>query len=314
MSDAEQVYFVRWRGEIQGPFTTEQLHTLASQGQVSRLYDVSADQVRWQRLEAIPELYAPYERIRPAATEQEEPADTAPASEEGLVMPESPADSKEWYYSTGDTVNGPCTTAELRHMISTGRLGFADYVSLADDPEAWQAIAEVPEFNKAARANVGTTIHAEHKPESSQPNTVANQVLGLIGSAMLLLGVFMPIISVPIFGSINYFRNGEGDGVFVLVLGLASILLVLLNKYQWLFLTGIGALGVMAFTFVNVYSKLAEAKSSASRDLAGNPFKGLADAAIESIQFEWGWGVLVLGAILLIAAAIVEPKKTLPGI
>jgi len=312
MSDVQRVYFVRWRGDIQGPFTTEQLRKLVTQGQVSRLHDVSKDQAKWQRLETIAELYTPYERMRPAATEMKETSPIAQATEEEAVAPASPGVSKEWYYSTADVVDGPCDTEEIRHLITTGRLGFADYVSPVDDPEAWRTVAEVPQFNEAARANIETSVHLGRKLENTRPDIKTNQVLGLIGSVALILGVFMPIIRVPILGTINYFRNGKGDGTFVLLLALVSVLLVIRNKCQWLFLTGFGALGVMAFTFVNFYNRLAEAKASASRDLAGNPFKGLTDAVMESIQLDWGWGVLLLGAILLIAAGIVEPKKTLP--
>ena len=39
----------------------------------------------------------------------------------------------------------------------------------------------------------------------------------------MAIGVFLPLLSMPIVGSINYFQNGRGDGVIVLVL--AAILL-----------------------------------------------------------------------------------------
>lgn len=42
------------------------------------------------------------------------------------------------------------------------------------------------------------------------------QVVGFIGAAALGLGVFMPLVSMPIVGTINYFNNGRGDGIIVL--------------------------------------------------------------------------------------------------
>ena len=44
------------------------------------------------------------------------------------------------------------------------------------------------------------------------------QLLGILGSATLFIGVFMPIVRLPIVGEMNYFANGRGDGVLILVL------------------------------------------------------------------------------------------------
>ena len=55
-------------------------------------------------------------------------------------------------------------------------------------------------------------------------------MLGLIGSVVLFIGVFAPIVSVPIMGNINYFQNGQGDGMIILVLAVISLILVLMGK------------------------------------------------------------------------------------
>jgi hypothetical protein len=62
------------------------------------------------------------------------------------------------------------------------------------------------------------------------------------------------------------------------------------------------------FTFVNFQAKLAETKSQMETQLAGNPFRGLADVTMQSIQLQWGWAVLVVGAGLVITAAALQPK------
>jgi len=77
------------------------------------------------------------------------------------------------------------------------------------------------------------------------------QLLGLIGSIILFVGVFAPIVSVPIMGNMNYFQNGKGDGTIVLLLAVVSLVLVLAKKYKGLWITGLGSLAVMAFTFIN---------------------------------------------------------------
>jgi len=58
---------------------------------------------------------------------------------------------------------------------------------------------------------------------SMQSNT--RMILGITGSLVLVLGVFSPLISFPIVGSLDYFQNGHGDGVIILVLAGLSLLL-----------------------------------------------------------------------------------------
>lgn len=132
--------------------------------------------------------------------------------------------------------------------------------------------------------------------------------LGIAGSALLFIGTFMPIVSLPIVGSMNYFQNGKGDGVIIAILAVISLVLCLKKKFSALWLTGLGALAVCAFTFVNFQMKISEMKDSMDSELAGNPFRGLADVAMQSIQLQWGWAVLLVGIGCIIAAAYMKDE------
>lgn len=127
--------------------------------------------------------------------------------------------------------------------------------------------------------------------------------MGWIGTLLLFVGVFTPIVSVPFMGNVNYFRNGEGDGVLVLVFAGISAVLLLKEKFGGLYVTAGLSLAVMLFSFFNFQSSMSQARAEMERDLAGNPFRGLADMAVESIQLQWGWAVLLVGAGLQIACA-----------
>lgn len=136
------------------------------------------------------------------------------------------------------------------------------------------------------------------------------QLLGLIGAIILFVGVFAPIVSVPIMGNMNYFQNGKGDGIIVLILAVASLTLVLTKNYKGLWFTGAGSLSGMLFTFVNFQSKMSEMKSQMESQLAGNPFRGLADMAMQSVQLQWGWALLIVGAgFVIVSAALKEESK-----
>lgn len=128
-------------------------------------------------------------------------------------------------------------------------------------------------------------------------------LLGLCGSLVLFVGVFTPIVSVPVVGNVNYFQNGHGDGVIILVLAIISLLLTLSKKFGALWFTGLASLGLLLFTFLNLQTRISEMKTQMESGLAGNPFRGIADIAVQSIQIQWGWAVMLVGAGLVISAA-----------
>ena len=134
------------------------------------------------------------------------------------------------------------------------------------------------------------------------------QMLGLVGSVVLFIGVFAPIVSVPIVGNINYFQNGQGDGMIILVLAAISLILVLMERYKALWFPGSASLALMLFTLVNFQTKMSQFKADMELELADNPFRGLADMAISSVQLQWGWALLVVGAALVIISAALKNK------
>ena len=115
-------------------------------------------------------------------------------------------------------------------------------------------------------------------------------------------------MSIPIVGNMNYFQNGKGDGTIILVLAVISLILVLTKKYNGLWFTSIGSIGVMLFTFINFQSKISQVKADMDSELADNPFRGLAEMAMQSVQLQWGWALLVVGAALVIASAAIKEE------
>lgn len=136
------------------------------------------------------------------------------------------------------------------------------------------------------------------------------QKAAISGSALLIVGVFLPILSVPILGSIDYFRGGEGDGVVILALGIVSLVLALTKKYKGLIVTSALSIGMLGFTLVNFYLKMSEMKAEYAKTMGDNPFAGLGQMAMETIKLEWGWVVLIAGVVLLgVSVAMKEEVK-----
>lgn len=129
------------------------------------------------------------------------------------------------------------------------------------------------------------------------------KVLGFSGSAVLALGTFMPIVNLPIVGSVNYFNNGQGDGVFILLLAAAAAILTGVSRIKLLWIPGVLSSILLLVTLTKFIQVISEAKSKLDDSLAGNPFAGLATGLMNSIQLQWGWMFLFLGAIALIVAS-----------
>ena len=136
------------------------------------------------------------------------------------------------------------------------------------------------------------------------------QVIGVLGSILLIGGVFSPVVQMPIVGSIDYFRNGELEGILVLVLGAISLGMVFAKKYRWLFVTSLPTLAVLLLTFIHFQIKISEMKARYIESVGDNPFAGIGRMALETVKLDWGWGVLFLGVILIGVCACIDEKPT----
>jgi len=117
----------------------------------------------------------------------------------------------------------------------------------------------------------------------------------------------MPIISVPIAGNMNYFQNGTGDGVIIILIAVLGAFFSHSGRYKGLLISGIAALAVLAFTFISFKVRMSGVRSQMKTDLANNPFAGVfGETMLSTIQIQWGWAVLITGALLLIAAALLR--------
>ena len=138
---------------------------------------------------------------------------------------------------------------------------------------------------------------------ANEKSSRAKQILAILGALLLFVGVFLPIVSMPLVGSLNYFHNGQGDGAIVLALAVISIILAITRRFRGLWVTGLCSVGLLLFALVNFLIRMSQLRQQMQTELADNPFKGLADVAMNSVQLQWGWAVLMLGGVLIVVAA-----------
>lgn len=148
----------------------------------------------------------------------------------------------------------------------------------------------------------------ENEVLAENPQQKRKLTLALAGAVLLVIGDFLPIVSMPIVGSINYFNNGRGDGIIVLALAAATAALAMTRKFKLVTYTGLASLALITYTLFRLISGLNSARAEMEKSMAGNPFKGFGDAFLSSIQVQWGWLPLVAGSFLVLAAGLVTPE------
>lgn len=158
------------------------------------------------------------------------------------------------------------------------------------------------------RTMLGEAVEGLAFAPPGQQITAANPVgfsyshaIALIGCAFLLMGVFSPLLSAPIVGDVNYIRNGRGDGIIVLVLAGCAAFLALMGWMRGAWLFGLAAIAIITFTFTLIQVRLSES------------FTLFGERAIETVQLQWGWPLLYIGGILVVAAAVVAEIRRNPS-
>jgi hypothetical protein len=136
-----------------------------------------------------------------------------------------------------------------------------------------------------------------------------SRILGIVGGVLLLIGVFCPLVGVDFLGqsmTVSYIGSGNTswEGLLMILLGIAGIALAVLRKYKLLLVPGILALAIIAYDYFSFKAKMSEMLSAA----------GSRSAELENaVSMKWGWIVLILGALALIAAGAMGRNAPVPA-
>lgn len=153
------------------------------------------------------------------------------------------------------------------------------------------------------------------------------RTLGIVGASLLILGFFLPLISI--FGLLTFsyldlltkVSARFSTGLIILALGGLSLALALKNNFKPLIGTGALALAVLVFDYLTYKSAIRNLASQGIGTGAGagtempiklddeftNQFIGVV------IQPSFGIFVILAGAILLIVAGALKDKPIIPG-
>jgi hypothetical protein len=173
MPDA--AYYTRIKGEVQGPFTEEEMCNLVRQARLGRFDKVSTDQRNWRKAEEFAQFFAvvtpkfnvaapsapahgsnsaafdpfalPADAIAPSpaiSPERARPAGPIPTAPLPVASPSAPS-SATWYYADANERRGPVSKQRLVELLATGRLAASELVWMQGMPQ-WapaQSVAEL---------------------------------------------------------------------------------------------------------------------------------------------------------------------------
>ena len=169
MSQTPDMWYVRSRGQVQGPYSIAQLRQLLERGRFSRQHEVSEDGANWRRATDIPDLFS--SRVQKKVRAVPASVEILPAEEVVLELPDSVlpsvvgATETRWMYVDNEKRCGPVPESELHTLLSQGTVPVDSLIWTEGWPD-WVAACDVPSFRSATTAKPAKSPTIATRPQS----------------------------------------------------------------------------------------------------------------------------------------------------
>jgi hypothetical protein len=136
-------------------------------------------------------------------------------------------------------------------------------------------------------------------------NWTAAKITALAGAALLAIGTFLPLVSVPKRGSVTLMQaDWAWMGFAMLALAAVGAGLALLGRTRHAMWPGIGALALLAYAFVQASTEIERSRLRLGRGITEDPLAQIGALVKVNSRYEYGWAVMVIGALALIVAGV----------
>jgi hypothetical protein len=138
------------------------------------------------------------------------------------------------------------------------------------------------------------------------------QIIGLIGIVFVIMGLFIPLVKVPLKGGISFFESNKMESIIVMGLCAISLVMILSKRKMLLWFSNIATLAVTLIPAVQTIRKLLSVKSTAEKifgeKLTNKLADKLTDFAMGHVHVYLGLVFLMLGVVLIFVCAILLGK------
>lgn len=119
------------------------------------------------------------------------------------------------------------------------------------------------------------------------------------GSALLVTGIFVPFLGVRLLHDRTYWQLSTTGAIILISLAGLSVAIAAIRRFSWLYVTGLGSLGLLFYSLQKVGEQKAVVLSDISQSLEGSPLKGLGVGFVNSVDYRYGWALMLLGSVIL---------------
>ena len=140
--------------------------------------------------------------------------------------------------------------------------------------------------------------------------------LAIVGAAMIIAGLFLPIVRFPGGGEATYFNGGDLYGALTMAIAIFAGIMGIVKMRSMVFLSGLASIGVVVARLITVIRDLPDENSLRTqfKALIQSNVPGSSGEEIANIiggpQLHWlGWAVLLAGGVVVLFAAFISSKE-----
>jgi hypothetical protein len=140
------------------------------------------------------------------------------------------------------------------------------------------------------------------------------KLIAALGGVILAIGVFLPVANGA-GQSISFISPGEDSpviGFILLACGALGVILALMGQAKHAVWVGLAALGLLIWKFIQLKGLIDQANGMVSGTELPPEMAAQLSAAMPSMNM-LGWGVLGLGALIMVVGGAMAWKSTAPA-
>ena len=140
-----------------------------------------------------------------------------------------------------------------------------------------------------------------------------NHQITYLGAILLILGVFLPLASIPVVGDISYYRVASTEAIIVVLFAISAPVLIMLKKAQLTFLSALGAWVTLLWPAIKSMFSGGSDDGGILGKLTKQASDPLADFAAELFthidSFSWGGFIFLIGLLTITVGCVMTTRK-----